>query len=369
MAGNHVEDHLSLPAASSLADGSTRFPPSTPSAVDAPKHPRLPVARRPRSAPNPKLPFFFLSKTKGYEKTKKLLDHPRTVSVLHFPANCGTLRAHKEQHHAESLTPMHRINPRFAAGIVGNVTASRRTAARGNGRGLEDLQQRPVRLSHPAAGPAGGVSRLPADVSLAGRLAVGAEQHDSRRLLRPQRHPAGRRQAAGGHLPAYPRRQRAADRFGLLGAGETRHSGHFVQAALLRQPRHGQGAAKRLAENPKLFAGAIVQAGEDIRRTIDLLASRPEVNPERIGIVGISLGGIIAATAAGAEPRIHRAGLILAGGDLLPIIHHARETRDLSEMIQKLPPAERAEVEASIAAADPLKFAAALRRRARMAAC
>ena len=60
------------------------------------------------------------------------------------------------------------------------------------------------------------------------------------------------------------------------------------------------------------------------------LASRPEVNPKRIGIVGISLGGIIAASAAGAEPRIHRAGLILAGGDLLPIIHHARETRSRS---------------------------------------
>ena len=59
----------------------------------------------------------------------------------------------------------------------------------------------------------------------------------------------------------------------------------------------GRGTAKgpqMLADNPKLFAGAIVQAGEDMRRTIDLLASRPEVNPERIGIVGISLGGIIA---------------------------------------------------------------------------
>ena len=56
--------------------------------------------------------------------------------------------------------------------------------------------------------------------------------------------------------------------------------------------------------------------------------------PQRIGITGISLGGIIAATAAGAEPRLHRAGLILAGGDLLQIIHHARETRPLSEMIR-----------------------------------
>ena len=84
-----------------------------------------------------------------------------------------------------------------------------------------------------------------------------------------------------------------------------------------------------LAGNPKLFFGAVAQAGEDIRRTVDLLASRPEINPERIGITGISLGGIVAAAAAGAEPRLYRASLMLAGGDLLQIIGHARESRPL----------------------------------------
>jgi isopenicillin-N N-acyltransferase like protein len=141
-----------------------------------------------------------------------------------------------------------------------------------------------------------------------------------------------------------------------------------IPAIAFKLPYYGSRGTARgpdaLANNPKLFIGAIAQAGEDIRRTIDLLASRPEVNPERIGITGISLGGIIAATTAGAEPRIHRAGLMLTGGDLLPIIHHARETRDLSAMIQKLPPNQRADVEACISSADPLMFAPALRGRA-----
>ena len=119
-----------------------------------------------------------------------------------------------------------------------------------------------------------------------------------------------------------------------------------------------------LAENPELFAGAIAQAGEDIRRTIDLLSARPEVDSKKIGITGVSLGGIIAAAAAGADPRLHRAGLILAGGDLLPIIYHARETRPLSQMLQKLPAMERASIEAKITRADPLQFAPALRKRA-----
>ena len=88
-----------------------------------------------------------------------------------------------------------------------------------------------------------------------------------------------------------------------------------IPAISFKLPYYGsRGTAKgpeALADDPKLFVGAIAQAGEDIRRTIDLLASRPEINPERIGITGISLGGIIAAAAAGAEPRLHRAGLIL----------------------------------------------------------
>ncbi len=129
--------------------------------------------------------------------------------------------------------------------------------------------------------------------------------------------------------------------------------------------RGGPQGPRALADDPKMFVGAIVQAGEDIRRTIDLLASRPEIDPERIGIAGISLGGIIAATAAGAEPRLHRAGLILAGGDILQIIHHAQETRPLSQMIGRLPPTERADLEAKLEAVDPLRFAPGLGDRAR----
>ncbi|MEN6451398.1 MAG: C45 family autoproteolytic acyltransferase/hydrolase, partial [Thermoguttaceae bacterium] len=128
--------------------------------------------------------------------------------------------------------------------------------------------------------------------------------------------------------------------------------------------RGGTKGPQAMAADPKMFAGAIRQAGEDIRRTIDLLASRPEVNPERIGITGISLGGIIAASAAGAEPRLYRTGLILSGGDVLAIIRHAWETRPLSAMLRRLPAEERAEIEGQIAAADPLRFAPALRDRA-----
>lgn len=141
-----------------------------------------------------------------------------------------------------------------------------------------------------------------------------------------------------------------------------------IPAVMFKLPYYGErsppGGREALASDPKLFVSAISQAFQDVRRTIDVLASRPEVDPRRIGITGISLGGIVAATAAGKEPRLSRAVLILAGGDLRQIIHHARETAVLSEMIRRLPPPQRAELERNLDAVDPLASAAGLRKRA-----
>jgi len=141
-----------------------------------------------------------------------------------------------------------------------------------------------------------------------------------------------------------------------------------IPAIMFKLPYYGErampGGPEAMARRPELFVQALDQAVLDVRRTVDVLASRPEVHTERIGITGISLGGIVAATAAGREPRIHRAAMILAGGDLLAIINHARETRVLKEMIAGLPAERRAAVEESIRRVDPLHAAAELRKRA-----
>jgi dienelactone hydrolase len=143
---------------------------------------------------------------------------------------------------------------------------------------------------------------------------------------------------------------------------------HGIPALMIKLPYYGErsptGSRRRLLGDPQVFLAALPQGLEDVRRAVDLLASREEVNPKAVGILGISLGGIVAATAAAQEPRIARAALILAGGDLDRIIHHARETRDLSQLIRNLAPAERAQLEAALAKVDPLNAAARLRARA-----
>ena len=94
------------------------------------------------------------------------------------------------------------------------------------------------------------------------------------------------------------------------------------------------GGTRALAADPGFSPGPWPKASRTSAVRFDVLASRPEVDPRQIGVMGVSMGGILAATAAGQEPRIARAVLLLAGGDLLPIVHHARETRTLSETLQ-----------------------------------
>ena len=142
-----------------------------------------------------------------------------------------------------------------------------------------------------------------------------------------------------------------------------------ITGLMFKLPYYGERGPKEgtriLAKRPELFAGALKQARTEIRRTVDLLASRPEIDGKHIGITGISLGAIVAATGAAEEPRLGRAMLVLGGGDLLKIIHHAEETDGLSATIRELPEADRKKVEEALREVDPLTHAAALRERAR----
>ena len=143
---------------------------------------------------------------------------------------------------------------------------------------------------------------------------------------------------------------------------------HGIPAIAFKLPYYGErGTAegpRAMLGDPKLLISSFTQCREDIRRTVDVLASLPEIDSRHLGIMGISLGGIVAATAAAEEPRLERAMLILSGGDQLAIVHHARETRELSALIQNLPANQRTELEQALAAVDPLHVASKLRPRA-----
>ena len=108
-----------------------------------------------------------------------------------------------------------------------------------------------------------------------------------------------------------------------------------------RRPADWKRQLKERPDAADLLVDGLFQSAADTRRAFDLLASRPEVDGERIGIVGVSFGGIVGATAAGIDGRFSRAVLVLAGGDLMNVIGVSRETAEIAKQIAALPPAKR----------------------------
>lgn len=91
-------------------------------------------------------------------------------------------------------------------------------------------------------------------------------------------------------------------------------------------PRREPGVNRRMiADDPKETVAGMTQAVLDIRRAAAFLASREDIDAERLGIMGISLGGITASLAAEAEPRLNNVCLLLAGGDFPKIAMESAE--------------------------------------------
>jgi predicted esterase len=62
--------------------------------------------------------------------------------------------------------------------------------------------------------------------------------------------------------------------------------------------------------------GLFVQEVVDLRRGIDVLERRPDVDPKRIGFAGFSLGAEVGAILAAVDPRLSAVDLISGGGEL-----------------------------------------------------
>jgi len=128
-------------------------------------------------------------------------------------------------------------------------------------------------------------------------------------------------------------------------------------------PRRDPQLPNRIVSgSPTETIAGMTQAVLDIRRATNWLAARPEVDTKRVGLLGISFGGITGALAMAAEPRLTSGCLYLAGGDVgriawdSPEFDHIRPRlieqgytqKKLSEELQPI---------------DPITYAAELRGR------
>lgn len=78
------------------------------------------------------------------------------------------------------------------------------------------------------------------------------------------------------------------------------------------------------ADPLKMREGFIESVG-DIRRSIDVLGTLPEVDSNRVGLLGISMGAILGTLTTALDDRLRTAVLIVGGGDWQTIFAQSQE--------------------------------------------
>jgi cephalosporin-C deacetylase-like acetyl esterase len=133
-------------------------------------------------------------------------------------------------------------------------------------------------------------------------------------------------------------------------------------------PRRPPGSSARLLSTdiPRTLE-AVRQTVLDIRCAVSWLASRPEIDPDNLGLVGTSLGSLVGAVAAANEPRIKHVCLLLGGGGLVDAYYDhplARRYRPIVELFGGKPL-----MKALIAPVDPLTYARQLQSKNMLMIC
>jgi dienelactone hydrolase len=83
-----------------------------------------------------------------------------------------------------------------------------------------------------------------------------------------------------------------------------------------------------------LFIQGSEQAVSDVQRVRQWLVSHRGIDADKVGLVGISLGSLIASVTYSTDNRFSAAVLVLCGGDLADVVWHgSRETRGLKKTI------------------------------------
>lgn len=136
----------------------------------------------------------------------------------------------------------------------------------------------------------------------------------------------------------------------------------FVQMAYYG-PRRPAGSKVRMLsmDIPRTMA-AVRQTVLDVRVAGAWLASRPEIDASRIGILGTSLGSFVAALTAETEPRFDRVAILLGGGGLVDAFYDHPQARPYRAVYEALG-GTKDKVKELLAPVDPLTMADRLRGR------
>ncbi len=114
----------------------------------------------------------------------------------------------------------------------------------------------------------------------------------------------------------------------------------LITAPSSQAPVGGSDAETRLRD----YRDSVVADVVAVRRAVDLLSERPEVDPDRIGLVGWSAGARTGALVAGVEPRLAAAVLMSAG------------SVDVDSYVDQAPAGLRDQLRTTLDEVDPLRW-------------
>ncbi|MBR4172588.1 MAG: dienelactone hydrolase family protein, partial [Kiritimatiellae bacterium] len=132
-----------------------------------------------------------------------------------------------------------------------------------------------------------------------------------------------------------------------------------------RNPQGGRLVALRSADGPRLLGEVFHSCPLDIRRSLDVLSSFPEVDSEHVNLIGTSLGGILAVSTAGSDERIDKAMFLLSGGNLPKLLaSRNHEVQPIRETILRANAEEKKQIDDALHGVEPLRFTERLKKMA-----
>lgn len=136
----------------------------------------------------------------------------------------------------------------------------------------------------------------------------------------------------------------------------------FVQMPYYGPRRPDSKTARLISPNIDQSIDGVRQCVLDMRRATAWLETRPEIDRQRLGIMGTSLGSFMGALTAEMEPKLKRVALLLGGGGLIEAFYDRPEVWPIRVAWEALG-GSREKLGKKLACVDPLTCADNLKDR------
>lgn len=124
---------------------------------------------------------------------------------------------------------------------------------------------------------------------------------------------------------------------------------------LERTPAGYKTGRLMVTSDPDQIVRSFRQAAGDVSAALDWLMQRPEIDSQRIALVGLSLGGVVTLLESRLDTRIHDAVSMVGSGDLSHILWRALPTWRVKRQMQKNG-IDEAQLASALEVIDPLTY-------------